>query len=47
MDEIKPQMKEEIVEQGEEIQIEQENYTAYYVIAIILLIILTIIIRRR
>ena len=45
--EIEPQMKEGIVEQGEEIQIEQENYTAYYVIAIILLVILTIIIRRR
>ena len=47
VDEIEPQMKEEIVEQGKEIQIEQEDYTAYYVIAIILLIILTIIIRRR
>ena len=47
VDEIKPQMKEEIIEQGEEIQIEQEDYTAYYVITIILLIILTIIIRRR
>ena len=45
--EIEPQMKEGIVEQGEEIQIEQENYSVYYVIAIILLVILTIIIRRR
>jgi len=47
VDEIEPQMKEEIIEQGKEIQIEQEDYTVYYVIAIILLIILTIIIRRR